>query len=57
MSTKEEEHLGLFLGKLNTYAHQISGTVYAIDEYTILIKGFFYDGLGQGEWFDLKLDR
>ncbi|XP_053202409.1 protein Skeletor, isoforms B/C-like [Panonychus citri] len=51
VSTKEEEHLGLFLGKLNTYAHQISGTVYAIDEYTILIKGFFYDGLGQDAFF------
>jgi hypothetical protein len=26
----------------------VSGDVYAIDEYTFLIKNMFYDGLGQG---------
>ena len=44
-----EEYRGLYLGKLNTYAHQVSGDVYAVDEYTILIKNFFYDGLGAGK--------
>ncbi|KAM7304885.1 hypothetical protein ISCGN_014785 [Ixodes scapularis] len=44
-------HEGLYIGKINTYAHQVSGHVYAIDEYTILIKNFFYDGLGQDTFF------
>ncbi|CAN7992951.1 unnamed protein product [Ixodes hexagonus] len=46
-----EMHEGLYIGKINTYAHQVSGQVYAIDEYTILIKNFFYDGLGQDTFF------
>lgn len=50
-----EEYQGLFLGKFNTYAHQVSGDVYAIDEYTFLLKNFFYDGLGQGESRQFKI--
>ncbi|KAI1305994.1 Protein Skeletor, isoforms B/C [Halotydeus destructor] len=46
-----QEYQGAFLGKLNTYAHQVSGEVYAIDEHTFLIKSFFYDGLGQDTFF------
>ncbi|KAK8756168.1 hypothetical protein V5799_001130 [Amblyomma americanum] len=46
-----DQHEGLYIGKINTYAHQVSGHVYAIDEYTILIKNFFYDGLGQDAFF------
>jgi hypothetical protein len=42
------EYEGSYLGKFNTYAHQATGDVYAIDEYTFLIKNFFYDGLGEG---------
>lgn len=49
--TCEDTHEGLYIGKINTYAHQVSGHVYAIDEYTILIKNFFYDGLGQDAFF------
>ncbi|KAH8026983.1 hypothetical protein HPB51_000694 [Rhipicephalus microplus] len=49
--TCEDPHEGLYIGKINTYAHQVSGHVYAIDEYTILIKNFFYDGLGQDAFF------
>ncbi|CAN7990538.1 unnamed protein product [Ixodes pacificus] len=48
---RSEMHEGLYIGKINTYAHQVSGHVYAIDEYTILIKNFFYDGLGQDTFF------
>lgn len=40
----------MYLGKFNTYAHQVTGDIYAIDEYTFLIKNFFYDGLGQGRY-------
>lgn len=43
--------LGASLGKLNTYAHQVTGEVYVIDEYTFLIKNFFYDGLAQDAFF------
>lgn len=48
---EDGRHEGLYIGKLNTYAHQVSGQVYAIDEYTILIKNFFYDGLGHEAFF------
>lgn len=48
VSVLSDDYQGQYLGKLNTYAHQASGDVYAIDEYTFLIKSFFYDGLGQG---------
>ncbi|XP_042900194.1 protein Skeletor, isoforms B/C [Parasteatoda tepidariorum] len=47
----DEAYIGLPLGKLNTYAHQVSGQVYAVDEYTLLIRNFFYDGLGQDTFF------
>lgn len=36
---------------MNTYAHQVTGEVYVIDEYTFLIKNFFYDGLAQDAFF------
>jgi transposase len=45
------EYEGSYLGKFNTYAHQATGDVYAIDEYTFLIKNFFYDGLGEDAYF------
>ncbi|XP_003739573.1 protein Skeletor, isoforms B/C [Galendromus occidentalis] len=46
-----EKHQGLYIGRINTYSHQVTGSVYAVDEYTLLIKGFFYDGLGQDAFF------
>ena len=46
-----EKYEGFFLGKLNTYAHQVTGDVYVIDEYTLLIKNFHYDGLAQDAFF------
>ena len=45
------DYLGAYLGKLNSYAHQVNGDVYLIDEYTFLIKNFFYDGLSQDAFF------
>lgn len=47
--TNGQDYQGAYLGKLNTYAHQVTGEVYAIDEHTFFIKNFFYDGLGQGK--------
>nr|XP_027204866.1 protein Skeletor, isoforms B/C-like [Dermatophagoides pteronyssinus] len=45
------DYKGAYIGKLNSYAHQIYGELYAIDERTILIKDFFYDGLASDAYF------
>lgn len=45
------DYQGAFLGKLNSYSHQVNGDVYVIDEETFLIKNFFYDGLAQDAFF------
>lgn len=39
------------LGKLNSYHHQVSADVFAIDEYTLLLAGFTYDGTGTDTFF------
>ena len=40
------------IGKLsNLSKHGIAGTVYAIDEKTLRIEGFRYDGTGPDAWF------
>ena len=44
------EYKGQLIGKLSSYAHQVAGEVYAIDEQTFLIKEFFYDGLAGGKF-------
>ncbi|OTF71692.1 hypothetical protein BLA29_014141, partial [Euroglyphus maynei] len=45
------DYKGAYIGKLNSYAHQVYGELYAIDERTILIKDFFYDGLASDAYF------
>lgn len=45
------DYQGAYLGKLNSYSHQVNGDVYVIDENTLLIKSFFYDGLSQDAFF------
>ena len=42
---------GIGLGNLINRQHGIGGTVYAIDEKTLLIKGFTYDGAGPDAFF------
>ncbi|XP_054745962.1 protein Skeletor, isoforms B/C [Anastrepha obliqua] len=42
---------GKYLGKINSYHHQVSGDVYAVNEYTFLIIGFNYDGNGADTFF------
>lgn len=42
---------GKFLGKLNSYHHQVSGDVYAVDKYTLLLTSFNYDGNGADTFF------
>lgn len=42
---------GKFIGTLNSFHHQVSGKVYAVDEFTFLISGFNYDGNGADTFF------
>lgn len=48
---EEEGYQGRFIGSFNSYHHQVNGKVYAVDEYTILIKDFVYDGNGEDTFF------
>ncbi|XP_077288132.1 cytochrome and DOMON domain-containing protein knickkopf [Arctopsyche grandis] len=42
---------GKYLGKINSYHHQVSGEIYAVDEFTFLLTGFSYDGNGADTFF------
>jgi len=42
---------GVKAGEFTNYAHGIGGSVYALDEKTLLIKGFTYDGSGPDAFF------
>ena len=42
---------GTKVGDFVNYAHGIGGTVYAVDEKTLLVKGFTYDGAGPDAFF------
>lgn len=46
-----EPYYGVLIGKLQNFAHGINGTAYAVDESTIYIKGFSYDGTGPDAFF------
>ncbi|XP_044754723.1 protein Skeletor, isoforms B/C isoform X2 [Coccinella septempunctata] len=46
-----EPYYGKLIGKLKNFAHGIKGTAYAIDESTIFIKSFSYDGMGPDAYF------
>ncbi|KAK0093076.1 hypothetical protein PV326_014361 [Microctonus aethiopoides] len=49
--TDDEEYRGKHLGKLNAYHHQVTGDVYAVNEYTLLLTSFSYDGNGADAFF------
>lgn len=53
VSQEEEDgpYRGKFIGKLNSYHHQVSGDVYAVDDWTILLVNFNYDGTGDDTFF------
>lgn len=42
---------GKFIGKFNSYHHQVGGDVYAVDANTFLIVDFNYDGNGIDTFF------
>lgn len=48
---RKEPYYGELIGPLQNFAHGISGTAYAVDESTIFIKGFSYDGTGPDAFF------
>ncbi|XP_057339793.1 protein Skeletor, isoforms B/C isoform X2 [Microplitis mediator] len=48
---KGHNYYGVEIGKLKSYAHSIKGMVYVIDESTIFIKGFSYDGTAPDVFF------
>ncbi|XP_039278972.1 protein Skeletor, isoforms B/C [Nilaparvata lugens] len=51
LGVSSEKYRGKYVGKLNSYHHQVSGDVYAVDAYTLLITGFNYDGNGPDTFF------
>ena len=48
---EEEEYKGRLIGTFNSYHHQVNGEVYAVDDYTMLVKNFVYDGNGKDTFF------
>lgn len=50
-SLRQHNYYGTLIGKLNYRSHNVSGDVYAVDEQTIFIKGFNYDGLAPDTYF------
>lgn len=48
---RRDDYYGRKIGSLQEYAHGIRGTAYAVDESTIFIKGFSYDGTGPDAFF------
>lgn len=43
-------YYGTKIGSFQTHAHDVVGDVYAVDDRTVYIKGFSYDGEGPGKW-------
>ncbi|KOB77550.1 Protein Skeletor, isoforms B/C [Operophtera brumata] len=50
-SRRQEPYYGRPIGRLTQYAHGIRGTVYAVDENTLYVRGFAYDGTGPDAYF------
>lgn len=48
---EDEPYRGKYIGKLNSYHHQVTGDVYAVNEYTLLLREFSYDGNGIDTFF------
>jgi len=46
-----EVEQGRYLGELSTIRHGVRGSVYALDETTLKVKNFHYDGIGPAAYF------
>lgn len=44
-------HFGVDIGKFVQYAHQVNGFVFAVDDTTLFIRGFSYDGDAPAAYF------
>ena len=44
-----DKYKGTYVGKLSTLEHKVTGHVYSIDNITIYIEGFTYDGEAPGK--------
>ncbi|KAJ8686211.1 hypothetical protein QAD02_022005 [Eretmocerus hayati] len=49
--SRGSNYYGTFVGNFVSYAHNITGEVYVVDETTFFIKGFSYDGLAENAIF------
>ncbi|KAK8751482.1 hypothetical protein OTU49_008728, partial [Cherax quadricarinatus] len=45
------QYKGVYIGKLSTLEHGVTGDVYAVDNTTVFIEGFSYDGEGPDAFF------
>ncbi|GLJ59614.1 hypothetical protein SUGI_1515880 [Cryptomeria japonica] len=48
---RQHHYFGTLIGKLNKRDHNVSGEVFAVDEQTLFIKNFNYDGLAPDAYF------
>ncbi|ALC47592.1 CG34355 [Drosophila busckii] len=46
-----EPYYGRFIGQFTNFAHGIKGSIYAVDESTLFVKSFAYDGTGPDAYF------
>ncbi|XP_042910828.1 uncharacterized protein [Parasteatoda tepidariorum] len=49
--SKSEPYYGVKIGKFITHFHNIQGDVYTVDDKTMFVKGFHYDGKGPDAYF------
>ncbi|XP_050530488.1 protein Skeletor, isoforms B/C [Daktulosphaira vitifoliae] len=50
-ATSGVDYKGKSIGSLNSYHHQVSGQVYAVNEYTLLLEDFTFDGSANDAFF------
>ena len=50
-NSHRKKYNGKYVGKLNSYHHQVNGQLYAVNEKTLLMKSFQYDGQGRDAFF------
>ncbi|XP_030369637.1 protein Skeletor, isoforms B/C isoform X2 [Scaptodrosophila lebanonensis] len=46
-----EPYYGRYIGQFSNFAHGIKGSIYAVDESTLFVKSFAYDGTGPDAFF------
>lgn len=48
-AASSQPYYGVRIGKFTQYFHDVTGEVFVMDDKTLFIKGFSYDGQGPGE--------